>query len=101
MSGTSTAIVSGSQLPSAVRDVLRQYGEARMAGQPERAISVLEDALSGIRAAPYGTPFMARVQLALTLAVAYLDAGIREHARRLLLDESVYCDMIVQALALN
>ena len=72
-----------------------------MAGQPERAISVLDDALSGIRAEPYGTPFMARVQLTLMLADAYLEAESRETARRLLLDESVYCSMIVQALALN
>jgi thiol-disulfide isomerase/thioredoxin len=101
MSGTAAAVAGGPQLPGSMRDVLRLYGEAHTAGQLERAISVLDDALSGIRAEPSSTPFMARVQLALMLADAYLDAGSRERARRLLLDESVYCDMIVQTLALN
>lgn len=101
MSGTSVAVASGPQLPAALRDVLRQYGEARAAGQPDRAISVLDAALTAMRAEPYGTPFMARVQLALIFADALLDAGNRERARRLLLDESVYCEGIVQGLALN
>ena len=101
MSGTSVAVSRGPQLPSGIMDALRQSATARAAGQFDQAISVLDAALSAVRAEPYGTPFKARVQLALALADALLDAGHREQTRRVLLDESAYCESIVQALSLN
>jgi thiol-disulfide isomerase/thioredoxin len=82
-------------------DALRQSAHARASGQFDRAITVLDAALAAVRAQPYSTPFMARVQLALALADAFVDAGDHEQARRLLLDESAYCEGIVQALTLN
>jgi thiol-disulfide isomerase/thioredoxin len=82
-------------------DALRQSATARAAGQLDEAISVLDTALRTVRAEPYGTPFKARVQLALALADTLLDAGHRERTRRVLLDESAYCESIVQALSLN
>lgn len=97
----SATVMRGMQLPSSVMDALRQSAEARAISQLDLASSVLAAALTAIRAEPYSTPYIARVHLVLALADAFLDAGDRERARRLLLDESVYCESIVQALALN
>lgn len=99
MSGALAA--AGPVLPTVVREAIRQAGEARRAGRWDLAIAALESALDELRAEPLGAPFLARVQLGLVLADTYLEAGDRERARRLLLDESGYAERIYHLTRLS
>lgn len=99
MSGTSAPVARGILLPDAIRDAFRAADHARSAGDSRAAAAVLSAALGRVRAEPFGTPFVARVQLALATADAQIDAGDRERARRTLLDEAGFCEQIVQLLA--
>ena len=101
MSGSPARIASGPAVPAVIRDALMPAGQARLEGGPGAAVAALSAAMDQVRAEPFGTPFLARVHLALTLADAYLEAGDRERARRLLLDESGYTEQIVHLLRLN
>ena len=98
MNGASTA---GPALPGVVREAMRRAGAARRDGRWDLAIVALESALDELRAEPLGAPFLARVQLGLVLADTYLDAGDRERARRLLLDESGYAERIFHLTRLS
>jgi thiol-disulfide isomerase/thioredoxin len=103
--GTSGALAAAtSDLPSVVQAAMRQAGEARRDGRLDLATSALESALEQLRGEPYGVPFLARVQLGLALADALVDtgdAGDRERARRLLLDESGYAERIFHLTRLS
>jgi len=99
MSGALAA--AGPALPPVVREAMRQAGAARRDGRWDLAIAALESALEELRAEPLGAPFLARVQLGLVLADTYLDAGDRERARRLLLDESGYAERIFHLTRLS
>jgi thiol-disulfide isomerase/thioredoxin len=84
-----------------MRTAMRQAGEARRDGRLDLATSALESVLEQLRGEPLGAPFLARVQLGLALADAYLDAGNRAQARRLLLDESGYAERIFHLTRLS
>ena len=101
MSGAVAASTAGPALPDVVREAMRQAGEARRAGRLDLAVAALESALGELRDEPLGAPFLARVQLGLVLADTYLDAGDRERARRLLLDESGYAERIFHLTRLS
>jgi thiol-disulfide isomerase/thioredoxin len=101
MSGAVAASTAGPALPTAVREARQQAGEARRAGRLDLAAAALEAALGGLREEPLGAPFLARVQLGLVLADTYLDAGDRERARQLLLDESGYAERIYHLTRLS
>jgi thiol-disulfide isomerase/thioredoxin len=100
--GTSGALAAATpDLPSVVHAAMRQAAEARRDGRLDLATSALESALAQLREEPYGAPFLARVQLGLALADAYLDTDDRERARRLLLDESGYAERIFHLTRLS
>jgi thiol-disulfide isomerase/thioredoxin len=99
MSGA--AVADTQALPAVVLEAMRAAGRARAAGRLDQAVNVLESALEQLRAEPNGAPFLSRVQLGLALADAHLDAGDRERARRLLLDESGYAERIFHLLRLS
>lgn len=110
MSGRAAAPVSGpaggapagpAALPSRAMEAIKDAARARRAGQPEHAITALESGLEDLRAEPFGSPFLGRVQVALALADAYLEADQRERARRLLLDESGYAERIFHLTRLS
>jgi thiol-disulfide isomerase/thioredoxin len=101
MSGALAAAKPGPALPEIVREAMRRAGEARRAGRIDLAISALERALDDLRTEPLGAPFLARVQLGLTLADAYLDGDDRVRARQLLLDESGYAERIFHLTRLS
>jgi len=84
-----------------VRDAMRAAGQARQAGRLDLAIDALASALALLRTEPYGVPFLARIQLGLALTDTYLDAGDRDRARRVLLDESGYAEQVFQAVRLS
>ncbi len=100
MSGA-VASTAGPVLPTVVREAMRQAGEARRDGRLDLAVAALESALGVLRDEPLGAPFLARVQLGLVLADTYLDAGDRERARRLLLDESGYAERVFHLTRLS
>jgi thiol-disulfide isomerase/thioredoxin len=103
--GTSGALAAATlDLPTVVQTAMRRAGAARRDGRLDQAASVLESALERLRAEPYGAPFLARVQLGLALADALVDtgdAGDRERARQLLLDESGYAERIFHLMRLS
>jgi thiol-disulfide isomerase/thioredoxin len=101
MGGVRVAEAAGPALPPIVEEAFRRAGEARSGGNLAGAVAALESALGQLRTEPLGTPFMARVLLGMVLADTYLDAGQRELARRLLLDESGHAEQIVQSIRLN
>ena len=101
MSGALSAATVGPALPDVVREAMRRAGEARRAGRLDLAVSALESALGELRAEPLGAPFLARVQLGLMLADTCLDAGDRQHARQVLLDESGYAERIFHLMRLS
>ena len=100
MSGAVEA-AAGPALPETVRAALHEAGLARLDGRLDLAIAALASALAQLRTEPYGVPFLARIQLGLTLADAYLDADDRDRARRVLLDEAGYAEQIFQAVRLS
>ena len=101
MSGALAASTAGPVLPDVVREAMRRAGEARRDRRWDLAIAALESALDELRAEPLGAPFLARIQLGLVLADTCLDAGDRERARRLLLDESGYAERIFHLTRLS
>lgn len=100
MSGA-LAATAGPALPNVVREAMRRAGEARLDGRIDLAVAALEAALRELRAEPLGAPFLVRVQLGLVLADTLLDAGDRERARQVLLDESGYAERIFHLMRLS
>lgn len=101
MSGALTAAKAGPVLPAVVRGAMQAAGVARRQGRLDLAISALESGLARLRDEPFGAPFLARVQLGLALADAYLDAGDHPRARQLLLNESGYAERIFHLTRLS
>lgn len=104
MAGTLTTTPAGPArpaLPPIIQEAFMQAGAARKAGQLGEAVLVLADALRQIQTAPVHAPFAARVQLALVVADTYLDAGQREQAGRVLLDESGYAEQINRLIGVS
>jgi thiol-disulfide isomerase/thioredoxin len=101
MGGALTAAKAGPVLPDVVREAMQAAGAARRQGRLDLATSALETGFAQLRDDPFGVPFLARVQLGLALADAYLDAGDRPRARQLLLDESGYAERIFHLTRLS
>jgi thiol-disulfide isomerase/thioredoxin len=101
MSGAPAASKAEPTLPTVVREAMRRAGEARRDGRLDLAIAALESALGELRTEPPVAPFLARIQLGLVLADTYLEAGDRERARQLLLDESGYAERIFHLTRLS
>jgi thiol-disulfide isomerase/thioredoxin len=96
-----TAATAGPALPDVVREAMQAAGAARRHGRIDLAISALEHGLARLRDEPFGAPFLARVQLGLALADAYLDAGDHPRTRQLLLDEAGYAERIFHLTRLS
>jgi thiol-disulfide isomerase/thioredoxin len=96
-----TAVKAGPAPPDVVREAMQAAGAARRQGRLDLAISGLERGLARLRDEPFSAPFLARVQLGLALADAYLDAGDRPRARQLLLDEAGYAERIFHLTRLS
>ena len=76
----------------------RAYALQRKGGELHAAVDELEAAMAQARATPYEIEFRTRVELALTLAEAYLAADELEKARRMIDEEAAFTEKIFQIM---
>src|SRR6476661_6836760 len=72
--------------------------ESRQSGNVIETVATLETALAAARKTPFEIEFQTRIQLATSLADAYLDLGEVEKAREMLVEESSFAEKISQVM---
>ena len=81
-----------------VTELMGRAFEFRQTGKPDQAVASLEQAIGEARKTPFEIEFQTRIQLAMTLADAYLSISEIEKAREMLIAEAAFAEKVSQVM---